>query len=42
MKEQIKNQNTDEQKKQVGFFMSCAVAPKLKNVKSFPAWGFFI
>lgn len=39
MKGLTKNQNTDEQKKQVGIFISCEVAPKPKNVKSFPSQG---
>ncbi len=36
MKSKFKNQNTDEPKKQVGFLLPPTVAPKLKNVKSFP------
>lgn len=37
------NQITDEQnEKQVGFFISSAVAPKLKNVKSFSAEDIFL
>ena len=39
MREQIKNQKYRRGNFQVGFFMPCAVAPKLKNVKSFPAQG---